>query len=86
MMDLLKKLKPEYFFAAHMHAKFPAIVPHGEGKTTRFLALSKPLPGEDFMQVIDLPEKSTGVGDGIDLVIKRDPEWLAIVKQASRVS
>eukprot|EP01117_Protostelium_nocturnum_P012902 TRINITY_DN4778_c0_g1_i4.p1 TRINITY_DN4778_c0_g1~~TRINITY_DN4778_c0_g1_i4.p1 ORF type:complete len:296 (+),score=77.02 TRINITY_DN4778_c0_g1_i4:59-889(+) len=27
-LNLMKKLKPSYWFCAHMHAKFPAIVPH----------------------------------------------------------
>jgi len=31
-----------------MHVKFPAIVPHANGKKTKFLALGKPIPNSDF--------------------------------------
>jgi hypothetical protein len=34
-----------------MHVKFPAIVPHNSGKQTKFLALSKVKPRQEFMQV-----------------------------------
>ncbi|KAK6506448.1 hypothetical protein TWF506_011358 [Arthrobotrys conoides] len=30
LMGILRKLKPTYWFAAHMHIKFPAVVDHGE--------------------------------------------------------
>ncbi|KAK6524494.1 hypothetical protein TWF281_011401 [Arthrobotrys megalospora] len=30
LMGVLRKLKPSYWFAAHMHVKFPAVVDHGE--------------------------------------------------------
>ncbi|EGX47084.1 hypothetical protein AOL_s00097g130 [Orbilia oligospora ATCC 24927] len=30
LMGVLRKLKPTYWFAAHMHIKFPAVVDHGE--------------------------------------------------------
>lgn len=54
-MDLLLKLKPSYWFAAHMHAKFAAVVGHPSEtpnpRVTKFLALSKPLPGQNFIQV-----------------------------------
>jgi len=45
---LLNVLQPDYWFAAHMHVKFPAIVPHANGKKTKFLALGKPIPNSDF--------------------------------------
>jgi hypothetical protein len=43
--QLLRELKPDYWFAAHMHVKFPALVQHKGGRATRFLALDKCLPG-----------------------------------------
>jgi lariat debranching enzyme len=50
LMDLLKLLQPRFWFSAHLHVKFPAVVVHpsedpSEVHTTRFLALDKVLPG-----------------------------------------
>ena len=72
--DLLRALQPTYWFSAHLHVKFAALVDHGNGRRTKFLALDKCLPKRDFMQIIDLPDKSAG--DGFWL----DPEWLGILR------
>lgn len=73
--ELLTLLKPTYWFAAHMHTKFPALVPHEcqDGlKFTKFLALDKCLPRREFLQVIDVgPARAP-------LELTYDPEWLAI--------
>ncbi|KAG6829778.1 hypothetical protein H0H87_010293 [Tephrocybe sp. NHM501043] len=70
LMDLLKSLKPNWWFSAHMHTRFVASVSH-EGSVntmvepiipasapplvTKFLALDKCLPGRQFLEVLDIP-------------------------------
>jgi lariat debranching enzyme len=74
--NLLQTLQPKYWFSAHMHVKFPAIVPHNNGKVTKFLALDKVIPRRDFLQVIDFesPEQPENPPK-----LKYDPEWLSIL-------
>lgn len=72
--DLLKTLKPKYYFSAHLHCKFAAVVNHDEGSTTRFLALDKCLPRKQFLQIleVDAPEEDAKY-------LSYDSEWLAIL-------
>ncbi|KAL3220221.1 hypothetical protein MRX96_030043 [Rhipicephalus microplus] len=53
--SLLQELKPKYWFAAHLHCKFAAVVTHEDGTCTKFLALDKCLPKRDFLQTLDIP-------------------------------
>ena len=49
---LLYQLRPSYWFSAHLHVKFAAVVRHSQPdlSCTRFLALDKCLPGKHFLQ------------------------------------
>eukprot|EP01112_Ceratiomyxa_fruticulosa_P020219 TRINITY_DN6832_c0_g1_i1.p1 TRINITY_DN6832_c0_g1~~TRINITY_DN6832_c0_g1_i1.p1 ORF type:complete len:513 (-),score=117.58 TRINITY_DN6832_c0_g1_i1:177-1553(-) len=79
LTNLLRKLKPNFWFSAHMHAKFPAIFPHSATEVTRFLALDKVKPGRDFLQFLNFGE-ATG-----PKVLTYDPEWLAIVASSKNI-
>ncbi|KAB2613193.1 lariat debranching enzyme-like [Pyrus ussuriensis x Pyrus communis] len=51
--QLLEKLKPPYWFSAHLHCKFAARVQHGEdGSVANFLALDNYLAGRKFLQLV----------------------------------
>lgn len=72
--ELLMTLKPDYYFAAHLHVKFPALVRHQGGRTTRFLALDKCLPQRDFLQIVNFP-----MAEG-PKEFSYDKEWLSILR------
>lgn len=74
--QLLHTVQPDYWFSAHLHCKFTAIVNHNNNsnKQTKFLALDKCIKNRDWLQIIELPNK----GCKHDLYYNN--EWLAILK------
>ncbi|CAH1995499.1 unnamed protein product [Acanthoscelides obtectus] len=72
--ELLHGLKPAYWFAAHLHCKFAALIKHENKSITRFLALDKCLPKRKFMQIVDIPHDESA-----PMKISYDLEWLAIL-------
>lgn len=74
--ELMKILRPRFWFGAHLHVKFAAIFRHDDQTFTKFLSLDKPSPGRDFLQVLDIPVTEPGPKR-----FEYDVEWLAILKE-----
>jgi len=80
--DIMDTLQPPFWFSAHLHCKFAALVPYTEtNKTTKFLALDKCLPRRQFLQVITIGPPITND----EVVLRYCPAWLAILKSTSHL-
>lgn len=73
---LLHILKPNYWFSAHLHVKFAAIVNYEDNKCTKFLALDKCMPNRDFLQILSLPVPQSDKPK----ILAYDLEWLSILR------
>lgn len=72
--DLLMHIKPKYWFSAHLHCQFSAVIHHDDTDTdTKFLALDKCLPKRRFLQILDV-ESDEG-----DIKLSYDLEWLTVL-------
>lgn len=71
--ELLNLLKPAYWFSAHLHCKYAAIIKH-EDCATKFLALDKCLPQRKFLQIVDIPHSQN-----TECEISYDLEWLTVL-------
>lgn len=78
--ELLKILKPTYWFSAHLHCKFAALVPHSQEEFTKFLSLDKCLPNRRFMQIIDIPHH-----ENAKIELDYDLEWLTILHSTNHL-
>lgn len=74
--ELLNYLKPSYWFSAHLHCKFAAVVEHKGGQTTKFLALDKCLPKRKFLHIVDVGEK---LAEDEKPTLHHDLEWLTVL-------
>ena len=86
-MNLLKRLKPKFWFCGHMHIKYSAIYTHEDGSITRFLALDKCIPRRPFLQLLTVTKEGCLLQPHPAVETPPTPakmcmdlEWLAILK------
>ena len=78
--DLLTTLRPHNWYAAHMHCRFDAKVPHDNNEFTRFVALDKCLPNRKFLDSLTIGDEETESTDVKTLPeIEYDLEWLTVL-------
>lgn len=80
--DLLTTLRPRNWYAAHMHCRFDAKVPHDNNEFTKFVALDKCLPNRKFLDFLTIGDEETDA-ESTDVKslpeIEYDLEWLTVL-------
>uniref|UniRef100_A0AC35TIN7 DBR1 domain-containing protein n=1 Tax=Rhabditophanes sp. KR3021 TaxID=114890 RepID=A0AC35TIN7_9BILA len=77
-MEILNQIKPKYWYSAHLHVKYAALVVHEEKVETRFLSLDKPIPKRQFLHL-----HRAKVPKGTNRVLSYDLEWLGILRSTN---
>lgn len=78
--DLLTTLRPRNWYAAHMHCRFDAMVPHGDEEFTRFVALDKCLPNRKCLDFVNINESDDETAERVEPVLEYDLEWLTVLQ------
>lgn len=79
--EVLDTIQPDYWFSAHMHCKFSAVIEHASGRKTKFLSLDKCIPGLFFLQILTFDS----MVENEKLHLEYDPAWLAILKSTNHL-
>ncbi|PAV78313.1 hypothetical protein WR25_19803 [Diploscapter pachys] len=80
-MQVLQDIRPRYWFAAHLHCAFAAMVDHpSAAEPTRFLSLDKPIVRRHFLHSLEIEVKADVPQEDIEFSLSYDPHWLAILK------
>lgn len=77
--DLLTTLRPRYWYAAHMHCRFDASVPHDNNECTKFVALDKCMPNRKFLDFLTIGDDDESAVERAMPEIKYDLEWLTVL-------
>ncbi|TRY68852.1 hypothetical protein TCAL_03215 [Tigriopus californicus] len=79
--EVLDIVQPEYWFSAHLHCKYAAVIEHDGGRNTKFLSLDKCSSGSPFLQILTVgAEIESG-----EVSLEYDPAWLAILKSTNHL-
>uniref|UniRef100_A0A914PRT9 Lariat debranching enzyme C-terminal domain-containing protein n=1 Tax=Panagrolaimus davidi TaxID=227884 RepID=A0A914PRT9_9BILA len=86
-MEILRLLKPRYWFSAHLHCRYEAHVYHEHQddinilpEETKFLALGKPAPRQRFVEAVQIP-----IADDAELKFEYDPLWCAVLRNTDHL-
>uniref|UniRef100_A0AC34F6V8 Lariat debranching enzyme C-terminal domain-containing protein n=1 Tax=Panagrolaimus sp. ES5 TaxID=591445 RepID=A0AC34F6V8_9BILA len=86
-MEVLRMLKPRYWFSAHLHCRYEAQVYHDHQEDinqlpeeTKFLALGKPAKNQRFVEAVQIP-----IAEDAKLTFEYDPLWCAVLRNTDHL-